>query len=485
MASDPAPRRHPLLVTLALAVCAGGLVLPWAAPPRGEEVAGWMQFLGRFHPLVVHLPIAFLVLVPVLELAACRERWRTLREAAGFVLGLAALTAWAGVAAGYLLGWSGGYRGDLFEQHLWGGIALAVLVTLGWLARGAGAAPGRGYAVLLALALGTMAWTSHQGGSLTHGETYLTEHAPAPLKRLLGTPEPKARAVADAGAPVSAEPILAAHIQPIFDAHCTSCHNANKTKGGLRMDQFALLMKGGEGGPVIVPGDPAKSELIRRVTLPHDDDDFMPPDGKKPLNEQQIAVLTWWIRQGASDTLTLAQAKDVPASLVAKPKPKPVAVPDYAPVRPDIARVQQELGVAIVPVSLNPADGLALRTITVADRVDDAALAKLEKILPYVVDADLARTRITDKGLASLKGAKYLRKLRLDHTAVTAAGLPALAPLASLESLNLVGTKMGDAAVAQLQKFSAVKRLYIHETGLTSNAVTALRQKLPACEVVF
>ena len=78
------------------------------APPDGQERAEFAQFLGRFHPLIVHIPIALLLLVPILECAGVIQQH--LRQAAGFVLALA--VAAAIVAA--LFAWTL----DEFEDYL-------------------------------------------------------------------------------------------------------------------------------------------------------------------------------------------------------------------------------------------------------------------------------------------------------------------------------------------------------------------------------
>src|SRR2546429_7494744 len=109
------------------------LILRWPllhAAPDGREHGELSQFVGRFHPLVVHLPIAFLLLVPLLECAVPVRRWNRVRESAEFVLTLAAITAFVAVFLGWLLAWSGGYEGKLVTSHMWGGFSLAVAVLL-------------------------------------------------------------------------------------------------------------------------------------------------------------------------------------------------------------------------------------------------------------------------------------------------------------------------------------------------------------------
>jgi hypothetical protein len=85
-------------------------------------------------------------------------------------------------------------------------------------------------------------------------------------------------------------------IQPIFAARCLSCHVAGKEKGGLRLDDGAEAMLGGNSGTVIVPGKSADSRLIH-VVAGTDPDTRMPPKG--PLSAAEVGKLRAWIDQGA------------------------------------------------------------------------------------------------------------------------------------------------------------------------------------------
>src|SRR5262249_55876111 len=122
---------------LKLLLCGAGLsvllVLLLAAleaPPDGVERGEWSQFVGRFHPLAVHLPIALLLLVVVLEGAGLFQSGKHLQAAAGFIVGLAAASALVAVFLGWMLGRSGGYEGGLVTRHMWGGISLAAALIL-------------------------------------------------------------------------------------------------------------------------------------------------------------------------------------------------------------------------------------------------------------------------------------------------------------------------------------------------------------------
>jgi mono/diheme cytochrome c family protein len=89
-------------------------------------------------------------------------------------------------------------------------------------------------------------------------------------------------------------------IQPIFEVHCFACHGPEKQKGGLRLDTRDLALKPGTSGrPSVVPGDPARSELVRVLLLDPAHDEAMPPEGKERLTDAEVAVVVGWVRGGA------------------------------------------------------------------------------------------------------------------------------------------------------------------------------------------
>jgi len=101
-------------------------------------------------------------------------------------------------------------------------------------------------------------------------------------------------------------------VRPILEVYCLKCHGPEKPKGDLRLVTRADAIKGGDSGPSLVPGDPAKSPLYTTTTLPEDHDDVMPPKGEK-LSKSQQETLKTWIEQGAiwPDDLKLAQKEKV------------------------------------------------------------------------------------------------------------------------------------------------------------------------------
>src|SRR5215470_13455090 len=216
-------------------------------PPDGNERAEWLQFIGRFHPLLVHFPIALFLLVPILEIVGRSARFAYLHLSINFVLSLATLGASTAAILGWCLGRSGGYSGSLITQHMWGGILLSIICWLCWLLRTQLRELGVTYAIALTLGVGLVAWTGYRGGQLSLGRNHLTEHMPNGLRNLLGV-EDSSAALASSADPNT---FYGARIQPIFTTHCINCHGADKQKGNLRLDSYRALMRGGKAGIVI------------------------------------------------------------------------------------------------------------------------------------------------------------------------------------------------------------------------------------------
>lgn len=452
------------------------LVLPFSFRLDGKVHADWQQFLGRFHPLIVHVPIGLILLVPVLEIAG---RFRpALREAASFVLSLSVLSCFVAVTFGYLLAYGSGTTGLSMTRHMWGGIALSLAVLACWFIRpvwASGTSTGvivNAYPVSLVCVLLLLSWAAHMGGSLTHGDNYLFEYLPKSLKHLtgLGPLQPKIVPAADS--------VYARHIHPVLDSHCAACHGGKKVKGGLRVDSYDSLLKGGRGGPVILPNKPDLSVLLQRVTLPNSHPKFMPADGKPALKSQDITLIRAWITQGASPTAKTLSGISLPDVITNTPLPQ---VADYSRMVQNMQQLAKSQGVTLTQVSTNPGDGLVLNTVDVAPAFNDAQLEKFATFAPYIVEVELGRTSITDASFATLAKFSHLRALHLEGTAISGSGLAKLTQLPELNYLNLSGTNVTSAAIVPLQSLKTLRHLYLFNTPAQplapSTASSSLRRK--------
>lgn len=259
----------------------------------------WVLFIGRFHPLLVHLPIGFLLLLALLELLSYTERFKAVVHSRGVVVAASVVGVSASALCGWLLSWDGGYDALALNWHKWTAFGLTgvCLVSAGFYA----AAKILMYRLTLVLACVLLFIASHHGGALTHGRGYLTQHAPQPLRAWLGVPaktniaaalQPPAQVLVASASPTE-------NVIDLMGRYCTECHGPEKAKGGLRLDSFEAIAKGGDSGPAVVPGQSAASSLIRRMQLPVEHDDHMPPDGKSQPRGEEISILKKWIDAGA------------------------------------------------------------------------------------------------------------------------------------------------------------------------------------------
>ena len=216
----------------------------WFAPPDGVERAQLLQFFGRFHPLSVHLPIALLMLVPLLELAGRSRYFPSLRSSVDFVLGVATLGAIAAAWLGWCLAWSEGASGPLVTQHSWSGVFVAAAAWVSWVVCGRRTRPeGRWLCFgVLTATIALVAFTGHRGGQLSQGENYLTEYMPVQLASMIGVDAADdSAATSGNGRPrcAIAPPIVAQPSRP--QGRIAACvHSARDTNRsrGLRVPAF-------------------------------------------------------------------------------------------------------------------------------------------------------------------------------------------------------------------------------------------------------
>jgi hypothetical protein len=287
-----------------------------AVPGPSTNAAEFAVFLGRFHPLLVHLPIGALVLVVLLESASLIPALRGKVDGAlAIAIPFASLFGGAAFVLGLLLAHGGGYAAGPIAWHR--GLTLGSLGVLALAGvafsftleptKGPGAVPRLAYRGLLFATMGVLTVGAHFGGNLSRGEGYLTEYAPAFVRKMLGEKprEKKAAPVVEAGAD---RKVYQDVVAPILARTCDECHGERSAKAKLRVDSLDAILKGGESGPAVVPHDGAKSPLYARTMLPASDDEHMPPEGHPAPTEAERELIRWWIDRGASDALVVADA---------------------------------------------------------------------------------------------------------------------------------------------------------------------------------
>jgi hypothetical protein len=287
---------------------------------------------------------------------------------------------------------------------------------------------------------------------------------------------------------------FAKDVAPILAENCVKCHGPEKQKSKYRMDSKADAFKGGKSEKAsIVPGSLDKGEMVRRIGLPKDDDDVMPPE-VGPLPADAVAKIKAWVKQGAAwpDGFTIAAVASKPTVGSAPPAtpqparplpPAPELPKDFKPSAAEEAAIAS-LSKAGIDVRLQAANGpwkevnLRLKGGEVTDKTIEPL-----KDIASLVEIRLGTTKVTDAGLATLKSLKNLEVLGLELTAITDNGLAQLRDLPNLTYLNLYGTQVTDAGLDNLKGMTHLRSLYLWQSKATEAGAEKLRAALPGIDI--
>jgi uncharacterized membrane protein len=276
----------------------------FGAEESDVETPFWLwEILGRFHPIITHFPIALLIFAGFLELLTLKNFQHPMRQAIRLMVIFGSAAAILSAAFGWLLAENEGISGSTLDLHKQIGIATAALSVLLlfflWKTESDTTKTNiKGYRSLLFIAGLGVGLTGHLGGSLVHGEDFLTEKLP--WNENLDAPESLTINLAQFTSDLSEnqEMLLVTNVRSVLAHNCYKCHSGAKIEGELRLDEKKFIFTGGENGEVIIPGNPTQSELIRRISLSKNHKDVMPSKGNL-LSKDEIALLTLWIEKGA------------------------------------------------------------------------------------------------------------------------------------------------------------------------------------------
>ena len=431
------------------------------------------ELIGHFHPVLVHLPIGILLLAALFQLLAFRPKYASMHAATSIALFWGMISAIVSCISGYLLSLSGDYDEELVETHMWFAIATASVSLIAYLFNRWENEFAK-WVILLMVPL--IFVTGHLGGSLTHGSDYLTKRFSKD-----STVEKEIKPIAD----VQEVNAYADIIQPIFESKCYGCHNKSKKKGKLRLDEPEFILKGGKDGEVIKPGNADESDMMKRLLLPRNEEDHMPPKEKPQLKDNEIELIHWWIATGATfdkKTKDLEQPekiKPVLLSLQKEVKKVPPDVPQGMVEKADEKALQKfkQRGIVVLPVAQN-SNYLTVNFIIV-DSVSYNDVALLLPIKKQLVWLNLSGKKISDTLLTPIAQLVNLTRLQLDNTLITDKGLALLRSLINLQYLNLVGTKVTKNGIMQLKGLSKLQAIYFYKTFITASEWPTLKSNFP------
>ncbi len=443
------------------------------------------EFIGHIHPLLVHLPIGILLTGILLLWLSYKEKYLEIKKAVPVVILCGMIAAILSCITGYLLSTNDDYDKTIAGWHQWMGISVALTSSLLYLEikRPRFFTGSKTLSVILLLLIFV---AGHLGGSLTHGSDYLSK----PLADIFD----KDTIASTVIRPVPNVQEAYAYndvIKPILQTKCYSCHGANKQKGKLRMDDSLLLMKGGKDGKVIEPGNANTSAMIKRLLLPVDNEDHMPPKEKPQPSESQIDLLEWWISQGAifgKKVKEISQTDKIKPLLLALqktnlPEKKFFDIPEGTVGKADGSIIEQmkRHGVVVIPVSQN-SNWLKVNFVT-DTLINNEDLKLLLALKNQLIWLKMGYTNISDSGMVVIAALKNLLFLSLEHTDITDSGLSEIRSLKNLHYLNLVGTKVTAKGILQLKELKSLQSMYLFQTNVKKAEWNALQTAFPKTQI--
>lgn len=437
------------------------------------------QLLGRLHPLLVHLPIGFIIF-GLLFMWLDRKKKQYQK-----IIGTAFL--WAGIIgvitciSGYLLYTSEGFKWDTIKLHLWIGIATTLFAFIMYFKLNGEPktflkkVPTTVFSITMLI---LVSFTGHLGGNITHGEDYLTEPLPNGIKKALGIPTYEKQEIVLNPENWKETKIYEEVVQPIINNKCVSCHGAKKAKGDLRLHNQDAILTGGENGAVFDMDDPENSDFLARLHLPKQDEDHMPPKDKTQLTKGELAIVEAWILKGADfekNTSELELQKEYLAPFFPKkeitnfPKEEVVAVDDN-----ELARIKS-IGFHAEKIS-KVTNYLSIGCIN-KPSFSISDFIELEKIKKQVAVLDLGGTKVNDSIFNQLATLPNLTVLKLDNTAISGEQIELLAQCKNLKSINLTNTQLTNTNLSALEKFPSLESVYLYNTKVSEEAVADFGNK--------
>ncbi len=282
--------------------------------------------------------------------------------------------------------------------------------------------------------------------------------------------------------------VFASVMQPILEEKCVDCHGTRSQKGGLRLDSFAALSRGGESGKALVPGRAHESDLVRRVMMPPDHEDAMPPSGKPALTAAEAQLLLWWIDGGAEESVTIRAAGPTPLvqeilEVLGVSSESPVLARNVAAPEPQaLARLRESFRVQV----LRSGSGL-LEVQRGFDRDADEPLPldELAAFAEQLVWLDLSGARVPEEQLAVLARLRNLQRLNLAGSCATDDTVRLIRDLPYLETLNLYGTGVTDAALDSIAQMPSLSSVYLEGTGVSAAAIERFRASHPQVQMIW
>jgi len=275
-------------------------------PLDGTVNNTFVFFIGRFHPIILHLPIGGLAALFVMEIINSYRPQLNLDSACSILLWFSVITVIPSAILGFVLASSGNYDDELLNLHKWLGWLTALVCV--WLLY-FNSKSKKTYRVFLYTNVIFLLFTGHFGGQLTHGKDYLTKYMPISMKKVLNIDDERNYLVVDRkiDSLSTGATYYTNQIKPIIENYCYKCHGQEKQKGDMRFDNIDWDMVNGF--------DAEKwNMMLNEINLGE-----MPPSDELQLSEDDRRILVDWITENLDKA---AEAKETDSKLVMRRQTK-------------------------------------------------------------------------------------------------------------------------------------------------------------------
>jgi len=424
-------------------------------------------FLGRIHPIVVHLPIGFIIMAIILEILSKKRIINGQEHSIVYTLFFGTLTGIFSVIFGWILAETSAYNNQILLLHRWFGIITTILSAIAWWGKNNSKTKIYNF-VLIWLGISLLV-TGHLGGTLTHGQGYLNFAA---INKNKGSTEEL---------PSQPDSIIVYEhlIKPIFQSKCYNCHNDQINNGGLDLTNLEYL-KDGLTSKHNSNNDFLDSEIFFRITLPQFHEKFMPKNGEQ-LTYGEISLIKWWIGNGAdlygelmkydiSAEMKYILMRDYNLNLVERPFVEKFKIDSISSVKLNSLRT---MGWEINPLAQN--NNFLDISIAEGYKIKSGQIAELNEIKDNITWLNLANQGIKDIDLTIVSKFHNLTRLRIENNNISDKGVKHLVHLKNLISLNIYNNPISDNSLEYFEQLQNLKKIFIWKTNITSIGIEKLK----------
>ena len=437
----------------------------------GDKDYPWLNFLGSFHPLILHMPIGVTVFVFSLEILGLFTKDYKFNMTLPLMFN--AIVAIMASLFGIIWYYGGDYgfvKDSMLDDHMWMGLIYAsIVIWLPWVYNNIKVKIP--YYLILVGSVAIMSLAAHDGGTLVHDSPF--DKAPW-LEKTKG--KSKGDPIVENADPVVYHDIIV----PILKQKCYACHhNDKKIKSGLSLESVEKMLEGGDEDVALVKGDASKSPMIISIELDIDDDLHMPPAKKTQVTAEELQILKWWINAGAPETEKVSELEvpdDIRALLGAQrtapanaghghgtdhgiqsANSTPGVNPKNSPLAAPIVDFLKKYPNALSWTSLSDST-LYFSAASQRASYGDSDLAALEPFVSELDELNFNGSQVTDKLSGLVDKSVKLRVLKVAGTKVTDTFVKDISDHPTLETLVLHSTAVSDAAIDDLGKMKSLKK---------------------------